>query len=145
MPGVRDALRVPNQRLHRTVAAQPPVAPRLPVIRGAVGQIRTMKTEQTTRLKSAFLWFGIGAVTISAALLTSIFRSTSSTAGIGILFIPFNAAPLSLPFFIFGYCLSDLIKWIKRKSAKLSMSEKFHASIALVTAILMGVINGGQA
>jgi len=33
---VRDAKRVPNQRLHRTVAAQPPVAPRLPVSRGAV-------------------------------------------------------------------------------------------------------------
>lgn len=27
---------VPNQRLYRTVAAQPPVAPRLPVSRGAV-------------------------------------------------------------------------------------------------------------
>ena len=33
---VQDANRVPNQRLHRTVAAQPPVAPRLPVSRGAV-------------------------------------------------------------------------------------------------------------
>jgi len=28
--------RVPNQRLHRTAAEQPPVAPRLPVSRGAV-------------------------------------------------------------------------------------------------------------
>lgn len=99
-----------------------------------VGQIGTMKTEPATRLKSAFLWFGIGAVTISAALFTSIVRSTLSTAVIGILFIPFNAASLSLPFFIFGYCLPDLIKWIKGKSAELSMSEKFHASIALVTA-----------
>ena len=35
---VRDAKRVPNQRLHRTVAAQPSVAPRLPVSRGAVGR-----------------------------------------------------------------------------------------------------------
>ena len=33
---VRDATRVPNQRLHRTAAAQPAVAPRLPVSRGAV-------------------------------------------------------------------------------------------------------------
>ena len=30
---VQDAKRVPNQRLHRTVVAQPPVAPRLPVSR----------------------------------------------------------------------------------------------------------------
>jgi cold shock CspA family protein/Holliday junction resolvase-like predicted endonuclease len=33
---VQDAKRIPNQRLHRTGAAQPPVAPRLPVSRGAV-------------------------------------------------------------------------------------------------------------
>ena len=33
---VRDAQRIPNQRLHRAAAAQPPVAPRLPVSRGAV-------------------------------------------------------------------------------------------------------------
>ena len=33
---VRAARRAPNQRLHRTVAAQPAVAPRLPVSRGAV-------------------------------------------------------------------------------------------------------------
>ena len=33
---VRNAQRIPNHRLHRTVAAQPPVAPRLPVSRGAV-------------------------------------------------------------------------------------------------------------
>jgi len=38
-PVVRDAKRVPNQRLHRTAAAQPPVAPRLPVSRGAVRRI----------------------------------------------------------------------------------------------------------
>ena len=93
-----------------------------------------MKTEKTTRLKSAFLWMGLGAVTVSAALLASIFRSTSSTAAIGILFIPFNAAPLSLPFFIFGYCLPDLVKWIKGKSSELSMSGKLRASIALITA-----------
>ena len=35
---VRNAQRVPNQRLHRTVAVQPPVAPRLPVSRGAVSR-----------------------------------------------------------------------------------------------------------
>ena len=33
---VRDAPRVPNQRLHRTAAAQPMVAPRRPVSRGAI-------------------------------------------------------------------------------------------------------------
>ena len=33
---VRDATRVPNQRLHRTAAAQPAIAPHLPVSRGAV-------------------------------------------------------------------------------------------------------------
>ena len=105
-----------------------------------------MITEQTTRLKSAFLWMGLGAVAASAALLAAILRSTSSTAGIGILFIPFQAALLSLPFFIFGYCLPDLVKWIKGKSAELSISSKFYASIAVGTAtfgityIIYGII-----
>ena len=105
-----------------------------------------MITEQTTRLKSAFLWMGLGSVAASAALLAAILRSTSSTAGIGILFIPFQAALLSLPFFIFGYCLPDLVKWIKGKSAELSISSKFYASIAVGTAtfgityIIYGII-----
>ena len=34
---VRDATRVPNQRLHLTAAAQPPVAQRPPVNRGLLG------------------------------------------------------------------------------------------------------------
>jgi hypothetical protein len=33
---VQDATRVPNQRLHRTAAAQPSVVPHLPVSRGAI-------------------------------------------------------------------------------------------------------------
>jgi len=45
---VRDAPRVPNQRLHRTVAAQPPVAPRLPVSRGAVMPRRQQSSDQGT-------------------------------------------------------------------------------------------------
>ena len=38
---VRDAKRVPNQRLHRTAAIQPPVAPRLPVIREAASRSKS--------------------------------------------------------------------------------------------------------
>ena len=93
-----------------------------------------MITKQTTKLKSAFLWAGLGVVVVSAVLLAAILRSTSSTAGIGILFIPFQVAPLALPFFIFGYCLPDLVKWIKGKSAELSISAKLHAVVAVSTA-----------
>ena len=98
------------------------------------------------RWRSAFLWTGLGVVAVTGALLAAIFRSTSSTAGLGILVITFQVALLAPPFFVFGYCLPDLVRWFKGKSAGLSISAKLRAVIAAILAtcgisyIVYGVI-----
>lgn len=89
-----------------------------------------MQISQSTRLKSAFLWGGLGTLAVAMALLAAVFRSTSSTAAIAIIFIPFQAAPFAVPFFIFGYCLPDLLKWNRFNSARLSKSTKLRGVIA---------------
>ncbi len=85
-----------------------------------------------TRLKIAFLWAALGVAAAAAVFFVGIIRSTSSTAGIGILFIPFWSAPFAVPFFIFGYCLPDLTHWIKGKSTELSVSMRLRAAVAMI-------------
>lgn len=92
-----------------------------------------------TRSLIAFLWATFGFLGSGAIFLTSIFRSTSSTAGIGILFIPFYAAPFAVLFFIFGYCLPDLVQRLKGKTTELSNFHEVRAVIAII--ILSGSIS----
>lgn len=87
------------------------------------------------RMKSAFLWAVIGFGIVSLALSLMVSRSTSSTAAIGYLFIPFRAAPWSIPFFIFGFCLTDLRKFLQRKAAGIPAKP----NIGVVTAAILAL------
>lgn len=82
--------------------------------------------------KVALLWAVLGFVAVTVVLLVSIFRSTSSTAAIGILFIPFYAIPFALLFYFFGYCLPDLVNWLKGKTSELSVLMKLRATAAVI-------------
>lgn len=83
----------------------------------------------------AFLWAAFGFAGVAAVFIVSIFRSTSSTAAIGIIFIPLYAAPFAVLFFIFGYCLPDLVNWLKGKTTKLSILIKLRAVVAVILLI----------
>lgn len=69
---------------------------------------------------------------MAVVMFAAISRSTSSTAAIGILFIPFAILPYGLGFFIFGCCLPDLLAWVRGKSAALSVWAKLRALVAIV-------------
>ena len=88
-----------------------------------------------TRYKTATLSAVFGFVGATVVILLSIFRSTSSTAAIGIIFIPFYAAPVTLVFYIFGYSLPDLIIWSKGKTAEISILMKLRAILAVLLLI----------
>lgn len=88
-----------------------------------------------TRRKKAFLWAAFGFAGAAAVFFASIFRSTSSTAAIGIIFIPVYAAPFAVLFFIFGYCLPDLVNWLKGKITELSVLVKLRAVVAVILLI----------
>ena len=85
--------------------------------------------------KAALVWAVFGFVAVAVVLLASIFRSTSSTAAIGIFFIPFYALPFALLFYFFGYCLPDLINWLKGKASELSVLMKLRAVVAVILLI----------
>lgn len=88
-----------------------------------------------TRRQLALLWAACGFAGVAAVLFVSIFRSTSSTAAIGIIFIPFYAAPFAALFFIFGYCLSDIVDWLKGTATELSILMKLRAVVAVILLI----------
>jgi len=88
-----------------------------------------------TRRQIAFLWAAFGFAGVAAVLVASIFRSTSSTAAIGIIFIPFYAAPFAVLFFIFGHCLPDLVNWLKGIPTDLSVLMKLRAVVAVILLI----------
>lgn len=92
-----------------------------------------------TRRKIAFLWAAFGFVGVAAVIFASIFGSTSSTAAIGIIFIPFYAAPFAVLFFLFGYCLSDLVDWLKGKTTERSVLMKLRAVVA-ATLLSCGIL-----
>ena len=60
------------------------------------------------RAKSAAAWAAVGAAIAAAAVTAAVFRSRSSTAALGFLFLPFYAAPAALAGALFGYCLEDV-------------------------------------
>lgn len=88
-----------------------------------------------TRRQIAFLWAAFGSTGVTAVLLASIFKSTSSTAAIGIIFIPFFAALFAVLFFIFAYCLPDLISCLKGRTAELPVLMKLRGAVAVVLLI----------
>ncbi len=88
-----------------------------------------------TRRQMALLWAALGFAGVATVLLVSILRSTSSTAAIGILFIPFYALPFALLFSIFGYCLPDLVTWVRGRASERSLVAKFRAAAAAVLLI----------
>ncbi len=88
-----------------------------------------------TRLRIAFLCAATGVAIAGAVFFAAIARSTSSTAGIGFLFLPFWSAPFAVPFFIFGYCVPDLVNWIKRKPAEVSGWMLVRAIVPILLAI----------
>ncbi|MBI5688089.1 MAG: hypothetical protein HZC54_23700 [Verrucomicrobia bacterium] len=88
-----------------------------------------------SRWKSAFLWAGLGFALAAAAMGMAIARSTSSTAAIGIIFIPFSAAIFSIPFFIFGSCVPDLLELFRDKFREQSIAKKLRAVTALGLAV----------
>ncbi len=88
-----------------------------------------------TRRQIAFLWAAFGFAGVVAVLFASIFRSTSSTAAIGIIFIPLYAAPFAVLFFYFGYCLTDLANWLQGKSTDISILMKLRAVVAVILLI----------
>lgn len=83
---------------------------------------------------SALLCAGLGFAVVATAFLAMVVRSTSSTAAIGILFIPIWSAPFLIPFFVFGYLLPDLLEWIRGESKPHSLLKKLRGTIALVLA-----------
>ncbi len=88
-----------------------------------------------TRRQIAFLWTAFGFVGVAAVFFISIFRSTSSTAAIGIIYIPLYAAPFAALFFVFGYCLPDLVNWRKGKTTELSVLVKLRTVVAVILLI----------
>jgi len=66
----------------------------------------------STSTKTGLVIGVIGAVTISLLIVFSIFRSTSSTAAIGFVFIPIYFAIAFIGFFILGYCIGYIKTWL---------------------------------
>ena len=91
-----------------------------------------------TRRKSAFLWMAFGFAVVVVVFIFSILRSTSSTAAIGFIFVPFYAAPFALLFFIFGYCIPDIGNWLRGKSSELTLLARLRAvfAVSLVLAVI---------
>ena len=68
----------------------------------------------TAPAKSALVGAAVGFAAGAAVLLAAIFRSTSSTAAIGILFIPFASIPFVISAAAVGYGLPDLAAWLRK-------------------------------
>jgi hypothetical protein len=54
-----------------------------------------------------------GAIIVLILIVATIFRSTSSTAAIGFVFIPVWLAICFIAFFIFGFCIGYIKTWLK--------------------------------
>ena len=92
-------------------------------------------SREKKRLLIAFLMAIMGYTAIMVVFLNSIFRSTSSTAAIGIFFIPFRAFPFFILFFIFGYCLLDLLYCLKGDVNKFSLLITLRVLVAAILLI----------
>ncbi|MFA6002968.1 MAG: HEAT repeat domain-containing protein [Elusimicrobiota bacterium] len=88
------------------------------------------RLEFFSRPKRAAIWGVLGAVGAAIVFFLSILKSHSSTAGIGIFFIPFMAVPFFIPFYVFGYCAPDLLAYLRRKNQHLPIAQRIRAGIA---------------
>ncbi len=85
----------------------------------------------SSRHKPAILWAIAGMALMAVVFLMELSRSTSSTAAVGILFIPFRVLPFGVLFYLFGYCVGDAWDWIKGRNAPLSIMARLRALIAV--------------
>lgn len=76
---------------------------------------------------------------MAIVFVAAISRSTSSTAAIGFLFIPVNVLPFGAVFYLFGYCLPDLLDWIKGRNAPLGIPAKLRVIVVIVLTLWAGV------
>jgi hypothetical protein len=98
------------------------------------------------RSTSGLIWAGIGFVLVSFLWFNVISRQTSSTVGIAIFLIPITAAPYTIPFFLFGYCVVDLSKVIKERFKSSSTDVKVRSFIAFALAMVgLGYVGCGIA
>jgi hypothetical protein len=79
----------------------------------------------------------LGFVMTALLHVSAIMRSTSSTAAIGLIFVPMISLLWSLPFFAFGYSAGYVCKWMFSDERKFN----FYVAVACVTAI--GLFSAG--
>lgn len=91
-----------------------------------------MNTSPSSRHKPAIIWAIAGMALMAVVFAAAIFRSTSSTAAIGLIFIPLYVLPFGALFYLFGYCLRDLGDWIKGRNKPLSMWARLRAIIVVM-------------
>ncbi len=92
-----------------------------------------------TRFQSALLSAAVGTIVVAVVLFASIMKSTSSTAAIGIFFLPFTVVPFTGLFFIFGYCLPDLVLLYSRSLSELPVLTPVRAFVAILLLFCGGV------
>lgn len=88
-----------------------------------------------SRWMGAFLWAIVGGAAVAIAMCAAIMRSGSSTAAIGLLFIPFKVAPFAVLFLLFGYSLPDLVEFFQRTALPHSNWLKLRAALAALLAV----------
>jgi len=94
---------------------------------------------KSSRQKIAFICALGGMALMVPIFVTAIGRSTSSTAPIGYVFIPFNILPFGVLFYLFGYCLPDLGDWLKSSDPRQNIWARLRALIVVGLALWAGV------
>lgn len=86
----------------------------------------------------------IGALIVSLLIVFSIFRSTSSTAAIGFIFIPIYFAIAFVLFFILGYCIGYIKTWARSVPSAFNfrISLAFIVGICLSIFVIGGLVKG---
>ena len=99
-----------------------------------------MSTSTKTGLVIGF----IGAIVVSTLIVFTIFRSTSSTAAIGLVFIPVWFVIAFIGFFIFGYCISYIKTWLTSipRVFNLKMVLAFIVGVCLAIFVIGGLAKG---
>lgn len=68
---------------------------------------------------------------MACVYVAEISRSTSITAPIGFIFLPLRVLPFGVLFFVFGYCLLDLLDWIRKRAAPAGWPARTRGLIAV--------------
>lgn len=98
------------------------------------------------KLKLALICGAIGYCGACLLYISVLRQSPSSTAPIGILFVPLRVAWVLIPFLVFGYCFPDLASMIRQIVKREPVKFTFGALLALVlTAWGLGLFGYGLA